>query len=738
MKARLKLIVCCIILGMTVAGLLQLLQPVVLTPVALANSPYVILDPGHGGNDPGAPSTSVAQRCGVPLDLKEKDRTLDIARRVRDILQANGIRVGMTRNSDTNPSLSDRTNYINKERPNLVVSIHANSADSCGDGVEAWYSSIGPGLRPNPHTETSRQLAQRLALKINQTFNLRLRRNNGTEDSLGNLHMVREPVVPSALIEMAFISNPTEALLLRDRPGDFAWTIAQAIMEQLGITTCSTGQYRAEYYNNRSLSGNPTFTRCEGSINYNWGGGGPGNGVGNDNFSVRWKGRFNFSGGNFTFIARADDGIRVWVDGNPIIDAWRDQAPTEYRANRSLSAGEHEIKVEYYENGGGAVAQVRWEQASITCPNQYRAEYYNNRYLSGSPTFVRCENWPINHDWGSGGPGNGVGNDNFSVRWTGRAHINSGDYTFIARADDGIRVWVGGGSPIIDAWRDQAPTEYRVTRYISNGDYDIKVEYYENGGGAVAQFRWQQASSGSYNRLVAKHSGRCMDVYGASRDNGAAIIQWDCHSGDNQAWSLVPAGNDYYKLVAKHSGKCLDVYGASRDNGARLIQWNCHGGDNQLFKREQFGSYYRLRAKHSNRCVDVYGAQRDNGVRLIQWDCHGGDNQLWAIQTRTTAAQDGGEELTMVPIMNEYILPITDTATTAVIEHTVQEDDSLELMVSIYEVSIGTILEDNPELRGLDNIQPGTVLRIPVPVPHYEIVVPLSDARQLYLPIVVR
>jgi len=50
------------------------------------------------------------------------------------------------------------------------------------------------------------------------------------------------------------------------------------------------------------------------------------------------------------------------VDGNLLIDAWRDQAPTEYRANRSLSSGEHEVKVEYYENSGGAVAQVRWEQ----------------------------------------------------------------------------------------------------------------------------------------------------------------------------------------------------------------------------------------------------------------------------------------------------------------------------------------------------------------------------------------
>ena len=133
-------------------------------------------------------------------------------------------------------------------------------------------------------------------------------------------------------------------------------------------TVVPFGQYHAEYYNNLSLSGIPIFTRNEGSINYDWGGDGPGNGVGNDNFSVRWTGRFNFSAGSYTFTARADDGIRVWVDGNSIIDAWRDQSATGYQANYTMSEGEHEVKVEYYERSGQAVAQVRWE-SKVTSGN---------------------------------------------------------------------------------------------------------------------------------------------------------------------------------------------------------------------------------------------------------------------------------------------------------------------------------------------------------------------------------
>lgn len=151
-----------------------------------------------------------------------------------------------------------------------------------------------------------------------------------------------------------------------------------------------------------------------------------------------------------------------------------------------------------------------WDQNfmnnQFTCAStQYRAEYYTNTNLDGEPMFIQCEDWPINHDWGGGGPGNRVGNDGFSVRWTGRAHMASGTYTFIARADDGIRVWLDN-TLIIDAWRDQEPTEYRTTQTVNDADHDIKVEYYENGGGAVAQFRWEAPNAQPQQVVVDEQS----------------------------------------------------------------------------------------------------------------------------------------------------------------------------------------------------------------------------------------
>ena len=125
--------------------------------------------------------------------------------------------------------------------------------------------------------------------------------------------------------------------------------------------TCPTGEFKADYYSNATLAGSPAFSRCEAAIANNWGSGGPGGGLGTDNFSVRWSGRHPFAAGEHTFTARADDGIRVRYDGGLIIDAWRDQAPTTYVATAvAPAAGEREVVVEYYEKTGGAVAEVSW------------------------------------------------------------------------------------------------------------------------------------------------------------------------------------------------------------------------------------------------------------------------------------------------------------------------------------------------------------------------------------------
>jgi hypothetical protein len=222
--------------------------------------------------------------------------------------------------------------------------------------------------------------------------------------------------------------------------------------------------------------------------------------VGPDNFSARWTGSFNFAtAGDYTFTAVSDDGIRVWVDGALLIDQWRDQAPTTFTASRTLTAGQHDVKVEWFETGGGAVAKLSWAAGAPdgggtpggggtgACPaEQYRAEYFANRTLSGTPASTGCEAAPLDRNWGSGGPA-GVGSNNFSARWTGSFRL-SGTVTFTATGDDGIRVWLNG-SPLIDRWSSAGSSS--VTRTLADGVYEVKVEHFENKGTALARLLWR-------------------------------------------------------------------------------------------------------------------------------------------------------------------------------------------------------------------------------------------------------
>ena len=94
--------------------------------------------------------------------------------------------------------------------------------------------------------------------------------------------------------------------------------------------------------------------RNDGEIDFRWGTGAPALGVPTDNFSARWSRTIDFDEGTYRFFVLADDGVRVFVDGNRIIDGWRNQSGDElYETTLELS-GSHRVTVEYYEATGGA------------------------------------------------------------------------------------------------------------------------------------------------------------------------------------------------------------------------------------------------------------------------------------------------------------------------------------------------------------------------------------------------
>jgi hypothetical protein len=249
--------------------------------------------------------------------------------------------------------------------------------------------------------------------------------------------------------------------------------------------------WQAAYWNNMSLSGSPVLERNESNVDYNWGQGSPDPSVHADGFSARWIRYLDLDAGTYRFTTTSDDGIRLSIDGQTIINEWNDHSAKTVSADKALSAGHHLVIVEYYENTVDAVARVSW--ALATPITKWRGEYYNNTTLSGSPALVR-DDAQIQFDWGNGSPANSIHSDYFSARWTRSLALDAGTYRFTVTVDDGARLWVNGHL-LIDQWKIQAPHTYSGDIYVAGGNVPVKLEYFENNGIAVAKLSWARQGS---------------------------------------------------------------------------------------------------------------------------------------------------------------------------------------------------------------------------------------------------
>ena len=129
-----------------------------------------------------------------------------------------------------------------------------------------------------------------------------------------------------------------------------------------GNCTAEVNSFIGCYYNNLTLSGTPALSRTDSQINFDWGSGSPDRSIAAGNFSVRWQGYFTFNAAVYAFTADASDGIRLYIDGNLILNSWQDQPPTLIRTLPTMTPGIHLVTVEYYEHTGLATAHLTWVQ----------------------------------------------------------------------------------------------------------------------------------------------------------------------------------------------------------------------------------------------------------------------------------------------------------------------------------------------------------------------------------------
>ena len=275
------------------------------------------------------------------------------------------------------------------------------------------------------------------------------------------------------------------------------------------------GPWTGEYFDNATLSGSPYTTRSDESVNFNRGYGPAAGGMPSNYFSVRWTGTLGFDEGTYRFYARVDDGVRVCVDDECIINGWRAGSLRTYTADRALTSGDHTIKVEYYD--WIQVARAHFWTRKLSGPTPagtptptpactptptpacdgtveppsegWDGEFFNNKTVEGDPVATHHVG-AIGFDWGTDGAMPGVWRDGFSARWTTRMRLQTDHYRFCAMSDDGARIWVND-TLVLDEWHANNGVAYCGDYWAETGDYDVKVEYYEDGGDALI-YVWRE------------------------------------------------------------------------------------------------------------------------------------------------------------------------------------------------------------------------------------------------------
>jgi hypothetical protein len=302
------------------------------------------------------------------------------------------------------------------------------------------------------------------------------------------LRVVPSSIVPATAvppIELAtWTPVPTSVLPTPTSPPVTMPTLTQ---------TPNPNEWRGEYFNNPNLQGAPVMVRNDSSVNFDWAYGSPASNIPVDYFSARWTRTFTFDGGMYRFTARSDDGVRVWLDSTLVIDAWGPATPNTYLKDINVTAGQHVVRVEYYEGVGTAFINFSFDR--VTSFPDWRGDYFNNQFLSGSPTFTRND-VAVSFDWSTTAPAPGVPNSNFSVRWTRSVEFAPGNYRFTIRVNGGANLMIDGNL-IIGQWNNNVNGTFTADYTLSSGQHTFEINYYNVSGNAYIWFTYQPLTGSS-------------------------------------------------------------------------------------------------------------------------------------------------------------------------------------------------------------------------------------------------
>ncbi|MFM8469185.1 MAG: PA14 domain-containing protein [Limisphaerales bacterium] len=281
--------------------------------------------------------------------------------------------------------------------------------------------------------------------------------------------------------------------------------------------TPATRGLLAAYYRRTELDSSSAVTRIDPQLDFTWGERAPVSEVPAEAFSARWSGQVaaQFTE-SYTFHVESGGGVKLWLDGQLILNQWNDRPGEFYSTVVPLPAGQkYDLRLEHFNTSKDAKLRLLWSSASQrkspipadaltpSRPAESGARkpqhgllgtYFSRPDCSGE--VLKRLDAQVNFDWADKPAAPGVPTEDFSVRWNGQVQAqHTENYTFHVEADDGVRVWLGDRQ-IIDEWRQQSTTVVSQPVALNAGQfYPLSIEYFSAKPPAMAKLKWSSPST---------------------------------------------------------------------------------------------------------------------------------------------------------------------------------------------------------------------------------------------------
>jgi len=307
---------------------------------------------------------------------------------------------------------------------------------------------------------------------------------------------------------------------------------------------------KGQYFSNMGLTGTPTLIQTDSVVNFDWGVHPPINVPYGEHFSVRWSGEIQ---ARFTepctFYLNTDDGVRVWLNENLIIDDWADRYEGESTATVNLTAGQHYLlRIEYYQNLGVSRAELSWSSPSITRQIVPQSQLYSQPTLdpdgSGLPVL-----WEL-HYFGHTGvdPNSSPAKNGLTVL---QAYLDGTDPLVFSSAGDGIPDgWAvaHGLNPLDPSVATQDPDEdglNNLQEYSAGTDPNNPCSLIPGIPDGVSVL-YLQTKSAAVNTVAAANGADGQALMGQWKADGTALYALD-RRGEVQ-WTLATSSADKFLL----------------------------------------------------------------------------------------------------------------------------------------------------------------------------------------------